>query len=99
MPVFLGFRPEIDPVTPLNRRGSPGTSICTKNQPRRPLLRPFRGHFIFWVPGGPRSAVARGELGSLAGYLKAVGVRIFGPVFLGFRPDGSEAVASSRSTY
>ena len=38
---FLGFRPEIDPGTPLDRRGLPGTSICTKNQPRRPILRPF----------------------------------------------------------
>ena len=42
-PVFRGFRPEIDPGTPLDRRGLPGTSICTKNQPRRPILRPFRG--------------------------------------------------------
>ena len=44
-PVFLGFRPEIDPGTPLDRRSSPGTSICTKNQPRGPILRPFRGVF------------------------------------------------------
>jgi len=42
-PVFLGFRPEIDPKTFLDRRGLPGTSICTKNQPRRPILKPFRG--------------------------------------------------------
>ena len=42
-PVFLGFRPKIDPGTPLDRRGLPGTSICTKNQPRRPILRRFRG--------------------------------------------------------
>ena len=42
-PVFLCFRPKIDPGTPLDRRGLPGTSICTKNQPRRPILRPFRG--------------------------------------------------------
>ena len=41
-PVFLGFRPEIDPGTPLDRPGTPRTSICTKNQPRRPILRPFR---------------------------------------------------------
>ena len=39
----MGFRPEIDPGPPLDRWGSPGTSICTKNQPRRPILRPFRG--------------------------------------------------------
>ena len=42
-PVFLCFRPEIDPGTPLDRRGPPGTSICTKNQPRRPILRPNDG--------------------------------------------------------
>ena len=41
--IFHGFRPEIDPGTPLDRRGSPGTSICNKNQARRPILRPFRG--------------------------------------------------------
>jgi len=28
--------------TPLDRPGPPRTSICTKNQPRRPILRPFR---------------------------------------------------------
>jgi len=42
-PVFLDFRPEIDPGTPRDRRGLPGTSICTKNQPGRPILMPFRG--------------------------------------------------------
>ena len=42
-PVFLGFRPKIDPGTPLDRRGFPETSICTKNQPRRPTLRPNGG--------------------------------------------------------
>ena len=41
-PVFLGFRPEIDPRTPLDCRGSPGTSTCTKNQPRRPILEQVR---------------------------------------------------------
>ena len=48
-PVFMGFRPETDPGSPLDRRGSPGTSICIKNQPRRPTLRPFRGHSIFLI--------------------------------------------------
>ena len=52
-PVLLGFRQRIDPGTPLDRRGPPGTSICTKNQPRRPILRPFRGHFILDLWGGP----------------------------------------------
>jgi len=34
------FRPKPTPGTPLDRRGPPCTSICTKNQPRRPILRP-----------------------------------------------------------
>jgi len=28
--------------------GAPGTSICTKNQPRRPVPRPFRVFFFLW---------------------------------------------------
>ena len=40
---LLGFKPKIDPGTPLDRWGLPGTSIPTRNQPRRPSLRPFRG--------------------------------------------------------
>jgi len=43
---FLCFSPEIDPGAPLDRPGAPRTSICTKNQPRGPILRLFRG---FWV--------------------------------------------------
>jgi len=31
-PVLLCFKPEIDPGTPLDRRGFPGTSLCTKNR-------------------------------------------------------------------
>ena len=31
------------PGTPLDRRGSPRTSVCTENQPRRPTLRPNGG--------------------------------------------------------
>ena len=46
-PVLLCFSPEIDPGTPLDRPAAPRTSICTKSQPRRPILRPFRGG-----PGG-----------------------------------------------
>ena len=38
-PVFIGFLQEIDPGTPLDRRGPPRTSISTKNQPRRPTLK------------------------------------------------------------
>ena len=39
----LDFRPNTAPGTPLDRRGPPRTLISTKNQPRRPILRPFRG--------------------------------------------------------
>ena len=38
--VFLGFSAEADPRDPLDRRNPPRTSISTKNQPRRPSLRP-----------------------------------------------------------
>ena len=37
------FLTENRPLDPLDRRGPPRTSICTRNQPRRPILRPFRG--------------------------------------------------------
>ena len=47
-----GFSPEIDPGTPLDGPGAPRTSICTKNQPRRPILRPFRGVFPSGRGGG-----------------------------------------------
>ena len=36
------------PGTPLDRPGPPRTSTCTKNQPRRPLLRQFRWVFNIW---------------------------------------------------
>ena len=42
-PVFPGFPAESDPRDPLDRRGPPRTSISTKNQPRRPILRTCRG--------------------------------------------------------
>ena len=38
---FRGFRLEIAPGTPLDRPAVPRTSICTKNQPRIPILRPL----------------------------------------------------------
>ena len=34
---------KIDLGIPLDRRGLPATSICTKNHPWRPILMPFRG--------------------------------------------------------
>jgi len=41
-PVLRGFRPDIDPGTLVDRPGPPRTSKSTKNQPRRPILRPVR---------------------------------------------------------
>ena len=45
---FRGLGGPGRPGTPLDRRSPPRTSICTKNQPRRPILSPFRDHFIFF---------------------------------------------------
>ena len=39
----FGFWPKPTPETRLDCRGPPRTSISTKNQPRRLVLRPFRG--------------------------------------------------------
>ncbi len=42
-----GFRPilgQTSPQNPLERRGSSCRAACTKNQPRRPTLRPCRGN-------------------------------------------------------
>ncbi len=61
---FLSFWP---PKTPLERRGSSCSAGCTKNQPRRSILRPFRGLAAHWHsrlarkpsksrPGGPDSS-------------------------------------------
>ncbi len=38
------------PGDPLDRRSSSHSAGCTKNQPRRPVLRPFRGHVLV-LPG------------------------------------------------
>ncbi len=39
-PVFCRFSAKLGPQTPLDRRGSSCSAGCTKNQPRRPMLRP-----------------------------------------------------------
>ena len=49
-PVFLCFRPKPTPRDPLDRRDPPCTSISTKYQPRRPILRPLRS--IKQIPPG-----------------------------------------------
>ncbi len=68
------FLPIFGPLRPTAGRGSLGTdsgskhiASCTKKQPRRPLLRPIRGYFVFLVPaindkseapqGQPRKAI------------------------------------------
>jgi len=45
----LDFRPKSTPGTPLDRRDPPRTSICTKNQPRRPILRPNGGECFLGI--------------------------------------------------
>ncbi len=45
--VFGRFSAKLGPQTPLERRGSSCRAGCTKNQPRRPILRPFRGNSEF----------------------------------------------------
>ena len=42
-PVSGRFSAKLGPKTPLERRGSSCSAGCTKHQPRRQILRPFRG--------------------------------------------------------
>ena len=46
--VFGRFSAKLGPKTPLERRGSSCSAGCTKNQLRRPILRPFRGLAAHW---------------------------------------------------
>jgi hypothetical protein len=41
--VFDRFSAKLGPKAPLDRRGSSCSAGCTKNQPGRPILKPFRG--------------------------------------------------------
>ncbi len=45
--VFGRFSAKLGPKTPLERRGSSCSAGCTKNQPRRPIVRTFRGNSEF----------------------------------------------------
>ncbi len=45
--VFGRFSAKLGPKTPLERRGSSCSAGCSKNQPPRPILRPFRGNSEF----------------------------------------------------
>ncbi len=52
-----GSWPIFGPLEPTAGPGSPGNGPgagCTKNQPRRPILRPIRGHFVFLGPSAKR---------------------------------------------
>ncbi len=58
--VFDRFPAELGPETPSNVSGSKNGAERTQNQPRRPMLRPFRDHFpvrhiVKWPSvGGPQ---------------------------------------------
>ena len=95
-PVFFCFGPEIDPWTPVDGRGPPGTSLCNKNQHRKPSLKLFRCEReippdCLQVPNLLRLVLdlllvlAVLQLQRLP-ELKAVLLKIVGPVVSGFKP-------------
>ncbi len=56
-----GVWPILDPLGPTAGPGSLGmgsrsknSAACTKKQPRRPIIRPIRGYFVFFVPAAQR---------------------------------------------
>ena len=49
-PIFGPLGPTAGPGSPGNGPGSKNSGGCTKNQPRRPILSPIRGHFVFLGP-------------------------------------------------
>ena len=53
--IFGHFSAKLGPEIPLDRRGSPRSAGCTKNQTRRPILRPFRGHVLVSPDSMPKS--------------------------------------------
>ncbi len=62
--IFGRFSAKLGPQTPLDRRGSSCSAGCTKNQPGRPILRPFRGARPDCLQV-PRSSEFLGFLGDL----------------------------------
>ncbi len=56
-PIFGPLEPTAGPGSHGTGSGSKTSPGCTNNQPRRPILRPVRGYFVFLVPpariGGP----------------------------------------------
>ena len=63
-PVFGRFSAKLGPKTPLDRRGSSCSAGCTKNQPRRPILRQFRGakQIPARLPSGTQAVKPLGEM-------------------------------------
>ncbi len=47
---FGPLGPMVGPGSPGNGPGSKNSAGCAKNQPRRPILSPIRGHFVFSGP-------------------------------------------------
>ncbi len=45
------------PGSPGNGPGSKNSAGCTRNQPRRPIQSPIRGHFVFLGPTAKRLMV------------------------------------------
>ena len=48
--IFGPWGPTAGPGSPGNGPGSRNSAGCTKNQTRRPILSPIRGHFVFLGP-------------------------------------------------
>jgi hypothetical protein len=46
-PGFWSISDPWGPGSPGNGPGSKNSAGCTKNQPRRPMISPIRGHFVF----------------------------------------------------
>ncbi len=46
--IFGPLGPTAGPGSPGNGSGSKNSAGCAKNQPRRPIMSPIRGHFVFW---------------------------------------------------
>ncbi len=44
--VFGRFPAELGPKTRSNGSGSKNGAECTQNEPRRPIIKPFRDHFL-----------------------------------------------------
>jgi hypothetical protein len=87
--VFGRFSAELGPQTPLERRGSSCSAGRTKNQPRRPSLRPFRGNRNSEItPSNEPLSTKVLRTSFLAGYLKADWPDFLGASLRSGRPRG-----------